>query len=103
VRKLDRGSDLKDVGYGNFNRSPPYMVFMAAAYLIATYRAAPLAAATLLTASVELHPLGWVCSTLGTLVDVERAPFPSIASRLSAVNFNTRVPPLIRPHPSRQK
>jgi hypothetical protein len=34
-------------------------------------------------------------------VDVERAPFPCVASRLSAASSNTRAPPLIRPYPPR--
>jgi hypothetical protein len=91
VGKSDRGSDLKNAGYGNFNQNPTYMVFSAAADLIPTPpdRAAPLAAAVFLVANVELHPLGWVCSTSSALVDVERAPFPSGASRLSTVSFNT--------------
>jgi hypothetical protein len=46
-------------------------------------RVAPLAAVVLLDACVELHPPGWVCSTSIALVDVEREPFPSDASRLS--------------------
>jgi hypothetical protein len=56
-----------------------------------TDRAAPLAAAILLVAGVELHPLG-------ALVDVEQAPFRVAASRLFAANSNTCVPPLIRPY-----
>jgi hypothetical protein len=47
-------------------------------------------------------PLGRVCSTSRALLDVEPAPFHGAASRLSAANSNTRVPPPIRPHPSRQ-
>jgi hypothetical protein len=60
VGKSDRGSDLKDAGYGSFDRNPPNMFIPAAADLVSTprYRAAPLAAAVLLAVGVELHPLG---------------------------------------------
>jgi hypothetical protein len=82
------------------------MVFPAAANLISTTPpdlAALLAAAVLLALDVELHPPRWVCSTPRTVVDAERAPFPSAATRLSAASSNTRVPPLIRPYPSHQR
>jgi hypothetical protein len=105
VGESDRGSDLKDAGYRSFNQNPSYLVFPAAADLILTppYRAAPLAAAVLLVSGVELHPLGRACSTSWALVDVERAPYSSVASRLSAAISNTRVAPLIRLYPFRRK
>jgi hypothetical protein len=67
------------------------------------YGAAPLAEAVFLVVDVEFHPRVWVWSTSRALVDIERAPFPGVASRLSASSSNTRIPPLIRPYPARQK
>jgi hypothetical protein len=48
----------KGVGYGSFNRNPPYGVFLASADLKSAppIRAARLAAAVLLDANVEFHP-----------------------------------------------
>jgi hypothetical protein len=65
VGREDRGSDLKGAGYGSFNRNSPYGVFLAADDLVLAPPdiAAPLAAAALLAFSVELRPLGWLCST----------------------------------------
>jgi hypothetical protein len=59
VGKSDRGSDLKNVGYGSFNRTPPHMVFPATAVLISAPPdlAAPRAAGVYLAVGVELHPL----------------------------------------------
>jgi hypothetical protein len=59
VGKSDRGSDLKDAGYGSFKQNPPYTLIRSATDLILAppYRAAPLAAAVLLADGVELHPM----------------------------------------------
>jgi hypothetical protein len=105
VGNSDQDSDLKDAGYGSFNRNPPYMFFPAAADLISAppYRPAPLVAAVLLVGGVELHPRERVCLTSEALVDVERAACPSATSWLLAASSNTRAPPLIRPYHSRQK
>jgi hypothetical protein len=61
--------------------------------------AAPPIATILLALGVVLPPFGRLDAT--RLVDVEQAPYPSAASRLSAASSNTRVPPLIRPYPPR--
>jgi hypothetical protein len=42
-------------------------------------------------------------STGTRLVDGKRAPFPSVASRLTIAISNARVPPLIRPYPPRHQ
>jgi hypothetical protein len=57
--------------------------------------AAPPVATVLLVVGVVQPPFGRLDSN--TLVDVEPSPYPSVASRLSAASYNTRVPPLIRP------
>jgi hypothetical protein len=95
----------KGAGYGSFNQNPPYEIFQVAADLTSAppHRAAPLAAVVFLDVDVEFHTHGWVCSSSRALVDIERAPFLGVASRLSASNSNTRIPPLIRPHPFRQE
>jgi hypothetical protein len=43
-----------------------------------------------------LPPFGQL--DVNMVVDVERVPYPRGASRLSAANSNTRVPPVIRPY-----
>jgi hypothetical protein len=48
--------------------------------LSALDRAAPLAAAVLLAAGVEIRPI------LDMLANVERVPFPSVASQISAAS-----------------
>jgi hypothetical protein len=60
---------------------------------------APPVARVLLAVGVVLPDFGRL--DVSRLVDVERAPYPSAASRLSAANSNTRVPPFIRPYPPR--
>jgi hypothetical protein len=104
VGKSDRGSDPEGAGYGRFDQNPPCMGIPTAADLISAppYRAASLAVAILFADGVELHPPRWVCSTSKAPVDGERAPARGVASQLSAANSNTRVSPLIRPHPPRQ-
>jgi hypothetical protein len=105
VVKSDQGCDLKGVGYWRFSQNSPYKVFLAAANLKSAPldRVAPLAAVVLIIVGIELHPHGLVCTTLGAMVYVERAPFPSAASRLPASTSNTCFLPLIRPYPPRQK
>jgi hypothetical protein len=61
VGKSGRGSDLKDAGYGSFNRNPPQIAISysggSQSYISAPQdRAAPLAAAVLLVYGVELNP-----------------------------------------------
>jgi hypothetical protein len=58
VEKLDRGTDLNGAGYGRFIRNPPHKGFLAAADLKSAPldHVAPLAAAVILAAFVELHP-----------------------------------------------
>jgi hypothetical protein len=58
--------------------------------------AAPPVAIVLLAGVVVLPSFGRL--EVNMLVDVERAPYPSAASRLSAASSNTRVQPLIRPY-----
>jgi hypothetical protein len=72
VGNSDRGSDLKGAGYGIFSETLRTWFFPAAADLESALlnRAAPLDAVVLLVAGVELHPHGWVYSTLGALVDL---------------------------------
>jgi hypothetical protein len=59
--------------------------------------AAPPVATFLLATFVVLPPFGRL--DVSMLVDVGRAPYTSVAPRLSAARSNTRVPPLIRPYP----
>jgi hypothetical protein len=86
-------------GCGNYS-NPLYRLFRRLMILMNTTPpdlAAPPVATDLLDVGVVLPPLGRL--DVSMLVDVERAPYPSGASRLSAAGSNTRVPPLIRPHP----
>jgi hypothetical protein len=85
--------------YGNY-LNPPYRVFRRRLIVrIASPPdlAAPPNAIVLLAVVVVLPLFGRLYVNM--LVDVERAPFPSIASRLSAASSNTLNPPLIRPYP----
>jgi hypothetical protein len=54
--------------------------------------AAPPVAYVLVIVGVVLSPFGRLDDSLPVGVDL--APYPSVASRLSAANSNTRVPPL---------
>jgi hypothetical protein len=58
VGESDRGFDLKGAGNGRSNRNPPYKVFPAAVDLKSALpnHAAPLAAASLPSIVVDLHP-----------------------------------------------
>jgi hypothetical protein len=73
VCTVRHGSDLKEDGYGSFNYNPTYMLFPAAADLVLAplNRPTTLAAVVFLVAGVELHSLGWGCSTSGALIDVK--------------------------------
>jgi hypothetical protein len=57
----------------------------------------PPVATVRLAVVVVLPPFGRL--DVSRLVDVERAPYPSAASRLSAASSNTLSPSLIRPYP----
>jgi hypothetical protein len=57
--------------------------------------AAPPDATVFLVVVVVLPPFGQL--DVSKMVDVERAPYSSAASRLSATNSNALNPPLIRP------
>jgi hypothetical protein len=86
---------------GNYS-NPPYRVFRRRLILRITlppYLAAPPVATVLLVVVLVLPPFGRfdVCR----LVEVERAQYPSLASRLSAASSTTRAPPLICPYSPR--
>jgi hypothetical protein len=66
-------------------------------YLIMRITPPPYLATVLLVVGVLMPPFGRL--DVSMLVDVERAPYPSAASRVSAANSNIRVPPPIRPYP----
>jgi hypothetical protein len=53
--RLDRGSDLKRVGYKGFSQNPMYMVNPAATHLNSAPSVAPLAAVVLFALGVELQ------------------------------------------------
>jgi hypothetical protein len=112
VGNSDRGSDLKGAGYGRFNRTLRAWFFRGRPIEYHHCQTVPLlsprmsssllmSSSTLWIGMHDLERSPFIGATRRALVDVERAPFLSDASRLSAARSNTCVPPLIRPYPSR--
>jgi hypothetical protein len=61
--------------------------------------AAPPIVTILRVVGVVLPPFGRL--DVSMLIDVKRAPYPSVVSRISTASSNTHAPPLIRPYPPR--
>jgi hypothetical protein len=83
---------------GNYS-NPPYRGFRLRLILRITPPldlAAPPDATVLLAVVVVLPPFGRL--DVSMLVDVERAPYSSAASRFSAASSNILDPPFIRPY-----